>query len=124
MGKKKKPDTRYEVSRWGRAVPYTSPTGVHTYLYNITTAANAIGRTAQTLRKWEVSGTVPMTPFKVGGCRMYSDEHIDALVECAEKAHIRAGVSISTTSFSSKLYRKYEEIYNLFFVKSEEEGSE
>ena len=66
----KKKDTRYEVSRWGRAIPYTTPTGIHTCLYNIATAAEAIGRTAQTLRKWEVSGTVPLTPFKVGGKRM------------------------------------------------------
>lgn len=120
MGKKKQ-DTRYDVSRWGRAVPYTSPTGVHTYLYNITTAANAIGRTAQTLRKWEVAGTIPLTPFKIGGRRMYSDEHIDALVECAEKSHIRPGVRIADTTFSSKLYKKYEEIYNLFFVRKEEQ---
>ena len=47
----KKKDTRYEVSRWGRAIPYTTPTGIHTCLYNIATAAEAIGRTAQTLRK-------------------------------------------------------------------------
>lgn len=49
---------------------------------------------------------------------MYSDEHIDALVECAEKYHIRPGVKLRDTAFSSSLYRKYSEIYNLFFVEN------
>ena len=118
----KKKDTRYEVSRGGRAIPYTTPTGIHTCLYNIATAAEAIGRTAQTLRKWEVSGTVPLTPFKVGGKRVYSDEHIDALVECAERYHIRAGVKIQDTCFSSSLYKKYQEIYDKFFTVKENEN--
>lgn len=121
---RKKPETRYDVSRWGRCVPYTSPTGVKTYLYNIATAAEAIGRTAQTLRKWEVSGVIPVSPFKVGGRRMYSDEHIDALVELAEKHHIRPGVKIQDTTFSSNMYKRYQEIYNKFFVKNTEKEVE
>lgn len=117
---KKKLNTRYDVSRWGRCVSYTSPTGVETYLYNIGTAAEAIGRTSQTLRSWEVSGVIPLTPFKVGGRRMYSDEHIDALVELAEKYHIRPGVKIQDTAFSSNMYKRYEEIYKKFFVENPE----
>lgn len=115
---RKKPNTRYETSHWGRAVPYTSPTGVKTYLYNIGTAAEAIARTSQTIRRWEISGIIPLTPFKVGGKRMYSDQHIDALVECAERFHIRPGVKIQDTQFSTYMYKKYEEIYNLFFVEN------
>lgn len=117
---RKKPETRYSVSKWGRAVPYTSPTGVETYLYNIGTAAEALGRTSQTIRKWEISGVLPLTPFKIGGRRMYSDEHIDALVECAEKAHIRAGVKIQDTSFISNIYKKYKEINELLIGSRKE----
>lgn len=111
---------KYQKSHWGKAVPYTSPTGRQTTLYNIATAAEAIGRTAQTLRKWEVGGIIPLTPFKLHGRRMYSTEHIDALVDCAERSHIRPGVRIQDTAFSAHMYQKYEEIYNLFFVKNVE----
>ena len=113
-------ETRYDVPKWGWAVPYTSPTGVTTTLYGIGTVADALGRTAQTIRKWEIGGTIPLTPFKIGGRRMYSDEHIDALVECAEKSHIRPGVSIPHTSFFFFFYKRYEELYRYFFVKEED----
>lgn len=110
-------ETRYDVPKWGWAVPYTSPTGVQTTLYGIGTVADALGRTPQTIRKWEIGGVIPLTPFKIGGRRMYSDEHIDALVFYAEKSHIRPGVSISNTAFSKNVYKKYEELYKYFFVK-------
>lgn len=114
-------ETRYDVPKWGWAVPYTSPTGVKTTLYSIGTVALALGRTAQTIRKWEIAGTIPLTPFKMGGRRLYSDEHIDALVEYAEKSHIRPGVYLKDTAFPSNVYRRYEELYKHFFVKREDE---
>ena len=123
MGRKKKVtlvNNKYEKSSWGKAVPYTSPTGVQTTLYNIATAAEAIGRTPQTLRKWEVGGIIPLTPFKLHGRRMYSTEHIDALVECAEQSHIRPGVRIQDTAFSAHMFKWYEKIYNRFFVENTE----
>lgn len=116
---RKKPETRYEVSSWGRAIPYTTPTGVKTCLYNIGTVALALGRTSQTIRRWEVAGIIPLTPFKIGGKRLYSDEHIDALVEFAEKHHIRTGTRIGDTAFSSNVYKRYEEIYYKFFGDEE-----
>lgn len=116
-------EEKYQKKSWGKAVPYTSPTGRETMLYNIATAAEAIGRTSQTLRKWEVGGIIPMTPFKMHGRRMYSTEHIDALVECAEKSHIRPGTRIQDTAFSSNMYKRYEEIYNLFFKENKEDNT-
>lgn len=114
MGRPRKEDTRYEVSRWGRAIPYTTPTGIKTYLYNIGTVAEAIRRTSQTIRRWEDVCILPKPPFKVGGKRFYSDEHIDAIVECLEKSNVRPGVKIQDTSFIPDIYKRYEEIYNNF----------
>ena len=108
----------YEKQPWGREIPYTSPiTGRSTTLYNINVAAEAIGRTPQTIRKWEVGGIIPPTPFRQQGKRLYSKEHIDALVRCAEKAKIKQGAKITETSFTKRLYKEFEEINALFFKK-------
>lgn len=117
-------ETVYEKTPWGRAIPYTSPTGVETTLYNISTAADAIGRTAQTLRKWEIAGILPPTPFTVNNRRMYSTEHINAIVECAEKAKLKNGKAIKDTSFSKRLYKRFAELNKLFFGIEEKEEKE
>ena len=105
----------YEKTPWGREVPYTSPTGYKTTLYNIGVVAEAIGRTSQTIRKWEVGGVIPKTPFKQDGKRLYCKEHIDAIVECAEKAKIVQGSKVKYTSFTKKLYKEFQRINDLLF---------
>lgn len=110
----------YEKTPWGKEVPYTSPTGVKTTLYNIGVVAEAIGRTSQTIRKWEVGGVIPPTPFKQKGKRLYSKEHIDAIVRCAESSRILQGSRISQTAFSDKLYREFQKINDMFFKKEDE----
>lgn len=110
----------YEKTPWGREIPYTSPTGIETTLYNIGVVADAIGRTSQTIRKWEVGGVIPPTPFKQKGKRLYSKEHIDVIVKCAESSHILQGSKVSHTAFSDKLYREFQKINDLFFKKEEE----
>ena len=107
---------KYERVSWGKEIEYTSPkTGRKTTLYSIATLAEALGRTSQTIRKWEVAGILPETPFRLKGKRMYSEEHIDAVVRCAEKAKISSGNPISNTNFSKNLYKEFERIYDLFF---------
>lgn len=110
----------YEKTPWGREIPYTSPiTGRKTTLYNIGVVAEAIGRTSQTIRKWEVGGVIPPTPFKQKGKRLYSKEHIDVIVKCAESSHIMQGSQVSQTAFSKKLYREFQKVNDLFFKKEE-----
>ena len=107
----------YDKTPWGKEIPYTSPSGVETKLYNIGVVAEAIGRTSQTIRKWEVAGIIPPTPFKQNGKRLYSKEHIDAIVKCAEKTKIMQGSKLSQTMFSSKLYEEFQRVNDLFFKK-------
>ena len=105
---------------YSREVPYTSPTGVKTVLYSIKTLAERLGRTTQTVRKWEIGGIIPPTPFKIGNDRYYSEEHIRAIVNSAEKSKIKAGKQLSNTQFSSRCYRDFEELNKLFFGDNRE----
>ena len=113
----------YERIPWGKEIPYTSPiTGRKTTLYSIGTVAEALGRTTQTIRKWEVGGTIPPTPFRQQGKRLYSIEHIDAMIKCAEKIRIKQGSNSATyTRFSEALYKEFEKVNDLFFKSTEEE---
>ena len=108
---------------WSREIPYTSPTGIQTTLYNIGTLAEALGRTSQTIRKWEIGGIIPPTPFKQDGKRLYSKEHIEALVKGAEKSKLKQGSSIYQTAFTKRAFKDFERINKSFFEieDSEEE---
>jgi hypothetical protein len=111
----------YDKLPWGRKVSYTSPvTGRKTYLYNIGVLAQALGRTPQTIRRWEVAGVIPETPFKMNGKRLYSTEHINAIVKCAESSHITMGSPISQTAFTKKVYREFQRVNDLFFKKQDD----
>ena len=100
---------------WGRAIPFKSPTtGKETTLYNIGAMAQAIGRTSQTVRKWEIAGTIPPTPFKQGVKRLYCTEQIEAVVRCVEKYKVTMGNQIPA-AFSKAVYREFKKINEEFF---------
>lgn len=87
-------------------------------LYYINELAYALGRTPQTIRKWEIAGVIPKTPFKdAHGRRLYTKEHIEAIVKIAEECGIKQGYSIANTSFSSKVHRVFTEINNKYLKK-------
>lgn len=109
---KDKPYSRKEV-------PYTSPTGVKTTLYSISFLADSLGRSTKTIRKWEISGIIPPTPFKIKGNRYYSKEHIQAIVESAEKSKIKPGKPLGNTKFSERCYEEFERLNKLFFKKED-----
>lgn len=105
-----------ELSPWDREIPYTNPeTGYTTTLYNINVVATYLGRTSQTVRKWEIAGTIPKTPFKIEGKRLYSKEQVEILVECAEKAQISTGKKISQTNFTRNVQLKWQELFKKIF---------
>ena len=94
------------------------PNGSSITLYYIGALASALGRTTNAIRKWEVAGVIPDSCFRdENGRRLYSQEQIDAVVRCAEKAHIKQGQSIANTSFSKWVHQelalikeKYKEV--------------
>ena len=103
-----------------KSFEYTSPTGVKTTLYSIGELADRLGRSPQTVRKWEIGGILPPTPFKISRVRYYSEEHIQLIVESAEKSKIKVGKAINDTQFSSRCYKGFEELNKLFFGGKEE----
>lgn len=87
------------------------PNGEEIELFYIGTLAAALGRTPNTIRKWEISGVIPDPLFKdAHGHRLYSKEQIDAIVKCAERAKIAQGYSIANTSFSEWCYKEMEKL--------------
>ena len=100
---------------FSREVEYTTPTGIKTTLYSINVLAEALGRTSQTVRKWELGGTIPPTPFRIHGRRFYSKEHIDIIVKSAEKSKIKVGKPICNTQFSNRCYKEFAELHKKFF---------
>ena len=105
-----------------RGMPYTSPTGVKTTLYSIGYLAEQLGRKSSTIRKWEVDGTIPKTPFKdKRGRRLYSTEHIEAVVRCAERAKIANGKPISNTRFTKWCFEEFNKINEKLLGSSKKE---
>lgn len=80
-------------------------------LYYINTLAEELGRTSQTVRKWEIGGIIPKAIFKdKNGRRMYSEEQIKTIVEIAEQCNIRQGSGVANTSFPEKVYKALSEL--------------
>lgn len=91
------------------------PNGEVHDLFYIGTLAAALGRTSNTVRKWEIAGIIPDPCFKDSfGRRLYTQEQIDAIVKCAEESRIKQGQSISSTSFSKKCYKALEVLKNKY----------
>ena len=112
----------FELSPWDKTIPYENPkTGYKTTLYNIAVAGRMIGRSTQTITKWEISGAIPVTPFRVKGRRMYCEEQINILVECAYEAKISQGRKIAQTNFSSQVQKKWNELFKEIFGVEEDE---
>ena len=60
------------------------PSGETIELFYIGTLASALGRTTNTVRKWEIAGVIPDPCFQDPyGRRLYSQEQIDVIVKCA-----------------------------------------
>lgn len=113
-----------ELMSWDKKVPYTDKnTGYSTDLYNINVLANSLGRTSQTIRKWEIAGVIPKTPFKLDGKRMYCTEQIKIIVECAEKAQISSGKNMSQTTFTKNVFKKWNELFKEIFGDTTQGGN-
>ena len=48
---------------------------------------------------------------------MYTQEQIDAIVRCAEKAKISQGLSIANTSFSNWVHKELDELRKKYLGK-------
>ena len=95
-----------------KSVLYTVPsTGRQIELFYISTLAYELGRTTNTVRKWEIAGVIPDPLFKdKNGRRLYSKEQIDVIVQCAIDSKIKQGLSLNNTSFEAKVHRRLKKL--------------
>jgi DNA-binding transcriptional MerR regulator len=84
--------------------------GTETELFYIGYLAFCLGRSVQTIRKWEISGVIPSCFKDRGGRRLYSQEQIDIIVSIAEECKIKQGLSIANTNFSQKVHKALKEL--------------
>lgn len=97
---------------------YVDPnTGYRTRLYNIWVFSRSLGREPVTIRKWEISGTIPKTPFKdkKSGHVYYSEEQIRIVINCAERAKLCDGRKISDTSFTKWVTEQWNVLFDEIF---------
>jgi hypothetical protein len=94
------------------------PNGQTIKVFYIGVLAKALGRTPAAIKKWEIGGIIPETCFRdKEGRRLYSQEQIDAILRCAERAHIKQGLSIANTSFSVWVHREMDALKQKYMSK-------
>lgn len=94
--------------------------GKEVELYYINTLAEALGRTPQTIRKWEIAGFIPDCLFRDKlGRRMYTADQIRVIVECAERSNVRTGYSIANTNFSPRVHEALNELNKQYIIEEE-----
>lgn len=107
---------KYDVPVHGFVREYTSPTGVKTHLYDISSVSYNLSRQTSTLHRWEKAGIIPKTPFRISNKRAYCTEMIDLLKECIDEENLPKGhISLQSTGFSEKIYAGFAEIYKKLF---------
>lgn len=85
-------------------------------LYYIGTLAKRLNRTTTTIRIWESSGIIPESWFKDKfGKRLYTQEQIDIIIQCAEECDIKQGKKMSMTDFSVECHRRFNELHQKYF---------
>lgn len=82
--------------------------GEEVKLYFIASLAEALGRTTQTVRKWEISGMIPPCFKDSNGRRLYTEEQINLIVQIAEETKLGQGKS--TSAFSNKVHKALKEL--------------
>lgn len=84
------------------------------YLYEL---AERLGRQSQTVRKWEIAGTIPQSGFcDKFNCRLYSEEQMQIIIEEAERAHLRPGRHPAHTTFAMHVSRRMKELSDRYMT--------
>ena len=94
------------------------PNGKKVILYPVSVLSEALGRSNQTIRKWEISGILPRTMFEDSRkCRLYTKEQIDIIVKCAEECHVSQGSAISRTPFKKRVHEELAKLAKKYLRK-------
>ena len=95
----------------GKSIIYKFPSGRKIELFYIKTLAEELGRSTLSIRRWEIAGIIPDPVFRdKTGKRLYSQEQIDTIAQCAFDAKIKQGGSIACTSFTPKVHKRLKKL--------------
>lgn len=87
------------------------PNGKKVKLYPISILAECLGRTPSCIRKWELHGVLPKTMFTDNfGNRLYSEEQIHIIINCAEDAKLGSSKPVSKTNFKKLVHARLSEL--------------
>ncbi len=101
-----------EAEKWDAKPQIFQVKGKDVEFFPIGAFAQAINRTAATLRKWEELGTLPKTPYftpspdRRGRRRMYSRDMVEGVIRIAKEEKVywpHKGVRISQTNFTKRV---------------------
>lgn len=94
--------------------------GAEVELFTIGQVAQALNRSAQTIRGWEKDGVIPAATFTKPGAggdvrgrrRLYSRQQVEALVTAAEATKILHDTTrrIGSTSFTDRVFAAFKEL--------------
>ena len=91
------------------------PNGEIVEMFYIGSLASALGRDPNTVRRWEIGDIIPDSCFRDKfGRRLYTQEQIDVIVKCAERAKVKQGASIANTSFSLWCHRELAKLQETY----------
>jgi hypothetical protein len=87
-------------------------------MYTVGQLAEALGRKAVTIRRWENEGVIPVAPFtapsefKQGTRRLYSEAHVLGIIDIAREEGILddLGKKVGRTNFRDKTRKLFEEL--------------
>lgn len=92
-------------------IKMTLKNGVQVELFPIGELADYLGRTTQTVRKWELSGVLPNTLFRnKRGYRLYTREQIMLIGKTAEETQLMTGRQYSKIKFSKLVKERLEKL--------------
>lgn len=85
-------------------------------LYYIGKLAKSLNRTTTAIRIWENKGVIPESWFRDKfGKRLYTQEQIDIIVQCAKECGIAQGKKMSMTDFSVECHRRFDDLHKKYF---------
>lgn len=83
--------------------------GAKVVLFPISELAKALGRTTQTVRKWETNKVIPKAVFRDSSKRrLYSKEQIELIVVIADEEDIRQGFNLENSNFTKRIFDSWK----------------
>ena len=87
--------------------------------FSIGELARRLNRTSQTVRNWEYDGIIPEALRDPTGRRVYTLEHVEAIVKAANDCKIERGTSLRESGFPQAVRKAFAQINENLMQKQE-----